>query len=155
VQNCAFRRSRIRNNVHYAQTNMTRTRGVSGVNLLDNSYLDIGDNEFQQDGGTITDNYYGLLYPTRRENGGAFAPGSIAAGGTTTTTISVNNALVGEPVQAFYSLPLQGLILTGWVSSSGTVTVQFYNPTGGAINPGSGSVSAIVSRSTVGEYDAP
>jgi hypothetical protein len=154
VQNCAFNRSRIRNNVFYAQTNMTRTRGISGVNLSDNGYLDIGDNLFQQDGGTISDNYYGFLYPTRRTNGAAFAPGSIAAGGVATTTIAVDNAIVGEPVQAYYSLPLQGLIATGWVSSSGTVTFQLSNPTSGSINPGSGSASVIVSRTTVAEFDA-
>lgn len=153
VQNCSFTKSRMRGNIHYAQTNVTRTRGASGVNLSANSALDIGDNLFQQDGGTISDNYFGFLYPTRRTNGVAFAPGNIAAGGVASTTIAVNNAIVGEPVQAFYSLPLQGLNLWGWVSAAGVVTVQFHNPTAGAINPGAGSASVIVSRTSVAEFD--
>jgi hypothetical protein len=153
VQNCAFTHSRMRNNVHYAQTNVTLTRGVSGVSLSANNNLDIGDNLFKQDGGTISDNYHGLLYPTRRLASGTFDPPNLAAGAVATTTLAVFNALVGEPVQVYFTVPLQGVIFSAWVSAPGVVTIQAFNPTGAAVDLASGSVGVIVSRTSVAEFD--
>lgn len=153
VQNCAFTHSRIRNNVHYAQTNVTRTRGISGVNLSTNTNLDIGDNLFKADGGTISDNYFGFLYPTRRLASGTFDPPNLGPGAVSTTTLAVFNALVGEPVQVYFTVPLQGVIFNAWVSSPGVVTIQAFNPTGAAIDLASGSVGVIVSRTSVAEFD--
>jgi hypothetical protein len=70
-----------------------------------------------------------------------------------TTTLAVNNAVPGEPVQVFFSGPTQGVILTAWVSAAGAVTVQAFNPTSTPIDLGSGSVGVIVSRMSVAEAD--
>lgn len=59
---------------------------------------------------------------------------SIAAGGSVTFTRTIVGAAVGDKVEVWSSVPLQGIILTGWVSATDTVTVQLYNPTAVAID---------------------
>lgn len=62
------------------------------------------------------------------------------AGGTQDLTITVTGAADGDPVSL--GVP-NGSVGSGlyfaWVSASNTVTVRFYNPTGGSINPTSGT----------------
>jgi hypothetical protein len=153
VRNCSFTYSRITNNVFYAQANVTRKRGVSGRNLSAYNNLVIGDNLFKQDGGKISDNYDGLLYPTRRFGRGTFASPRLAPGAITTTTLPVSSAVPGEPVQAFFSAPVPSVILSAWVSEAGTVTVQAFNPTQAALNLGSANVGVIVSRMSDAEAE--
>lgn len=65
---------------------------------------------------------------------------STSAGGTQDLTITVTGAADGDPVSL--GVP-NGSVGSGlyfaWVSASNTVTVRFYNPTGGSINPTSGT----------------
>ena len=65
---------------------------------------------------------------------------STSAGGTQDLTITVTGAIDGDPVTL--GTP-NGSVGSGlyfaWVSASNTVTVRFYNPTGGSINPTSGT----------------
>jgi hypothetical protein len=154
VQNCAFKNSRIRNNTHYAQTNVTRAKGISGVTLSDNSGLDIGDNLFQQDGGTITDHYYSMLYPTRRSGSVTFNPGPIAPGGSTSIDIPVFNSIVGEYVSVAFKQSWQGLLVFAYVRINGTVTVQVFNPsTSTTVTLTPDDLSVMVTRTSVAEFD--
>ena len=65
---------------------------------------------------------------------------STSAGGTQDLTITVTGAVDGDPVTL--GVP-NGSVGSGlyfaWVSAADTVTVRFYNPTGGSINPTSGT----------------
>lgn len=65
---------------------------------------------------------------------------STSAGGTQDLTITVTGAANGDVVSL--GAP-NGSVGSGlyfaWVSASNTVTVRFYNPTGGSINPTSGT----------------
>lgn len=70
-----------------------------------------------------------------------FDPPSVAAAGTTTTTVTCNGATLGLPVSASFSLDLQGITVTAYVSAANTVTVRFSNPTGGAIDLASGTLT--------------
>lgn len=153
IRNCGFTYSRITNNVHYAQTNVTRTRCITGTNLSAESNNFIQQNLFKVNGGTITTNYSGFLYPTNRLASKTYDPPSLAAGASTSTTLNVNNALVGEPVQVMFPNPLQGIQMWGQVTASGVVTVYFYNPTAAAIDLASGSLGVIVTRSSSGEVN--
>jgi hypothetical protein len=69
----------------------------------------------------------------------AWDPSSIAAGGSTTTTVSVPGARPGDFVQAAYSvatiLPFQAQ-----VSAQDTVTVVAWNRTGAAVDLAAGTV---------------
>jgi hypothetical protein len=91
---------------------------------------------------------FGKLY-TRNNNGGTFgawkgiaqyleasatyiAP-SIAASGTTTTTVSIPGAVLGNYAHVSFSISLQGIMATAYVSAADVVTVVLFNPTATAI----------------------
>lgn len=72
-------------------------------------------------------------------------PASLAVGAADTTTITVTGAVLGDIVQVSFSLDLQELVLTGYVSAADTVEVVLENIN--AANPvdlASGTVSAMV-----------
>jgi hypothetical protein len=69
---------------------------------------------------------------------------SINAGASTSSTVTVTGAAVGNEVTVTFSVSLAGLLLTSYVSSANTVTFVLYNPTGGAIDLGSATVRAVV-----------
>jgi hypothetical protein len=73
---------------------------------------------------------------------GTWNPGTIGAGAIVTTTASVLNATLGDPVAAGLStIAGSAVILFASVSSAGVVTVSAYNPTGSPITPGSGGLN--------------
>ncbi len=78
-------------------------------------------------------------------NTASWTPGAIAANTGATTTITVTGAALGDVVALGYNQNLNaGLILTGWVSSSNTVTAQIRNVTAGSLTPTAGTVRADV-----------
>lgn len=78
-------------------------------------------------------------FPTFRENT-VWDPPSVASGASTTTTVAVSGVLIGMAALASFSLDLQGLSLSAYVSSAGVVTVVLANLTGGSIDLGSGTL---------------
>lgn len=82
------------------------------------------------------------------DRGGAvktWDPASVAAAGLhAAETITVTGAKLGHQVRLAFSLDLQGLVLYGNVSAADTVKAYLYNPTAGAINLGSGTLSALL-----------
>lgn len=72
-----------------------------------------------------------------------YNPASLATGVGATTTITVKNAILGDFVMVSFSLDLQGILLTAYVSAAGIVSVRFQNQTGGTIDLGSGTLSVI------------
>ena len=74
-------------------------------------------------------------------------PASLAAGSSVTTTITVAGAALGDFVLASFSLSLQGLFLTAYVSAANTVTVVLGNLTGAAVDLASGTLSVLVLKS--------
>jgi hypothetical protein len=75
-----------------------------------------------------------------------YDPPSLAAGAQTTTTVTVPNAALGDFASATFSNDLQGLVLTAYVSAPGVVTEVFRNGTAGAVDLGSGTLAARVSK---------
>lgn len=71
-----------------------------------------------------------------------YDPPNLAAGATTTTTVAVPGATLGWDASAAFSLSLSGLAMTAYVSAADTVTVVLFNPTAGAINLASGTLTA-------------
>lgn len=60
---------------------------------------------------------------------------SIAAGGSTSTTVTATGAAVGDLVEAVsFGVSTAGLVVTAQVTAANTVTVWLYNPTAAAIN---------------------
>lgn len=75
-----------------------------------------------------------------------YDPASIAAGAGVTTTVTVTGAALGDFTQATFSLDLQGVTLSAWVSAANTVSVRFQNGTGAPIDLASGTIRARVTK---------
>lgn len=73
-----------------------------------------------------------------------YDPASLADGVGATTTVTVTGAALGDYVTVSFSLDLQGILLTGYVSAANTVAVRFQNETGGTIDLASGTLRARV-----------
>jgi hypothetical protein len=75
-----------------------------------------------------------------------FDPSNLADGAGETTTVTVTGAALGDYAQASFSLNLQGITVTAWVSAADTVSVRFQNESGGALDLASGTLRARVTK---------
>lgn len=74
-----------------------------------------------------------------------WSPGSIAAGASATTTVTVPGVALGDLAMASYSAALQaGLTITAHVSAANTVTVVIHNTTAGPLTPTAASTVRVV-----------
>lgn len=72
-------------------------------------------------------------------------PDSVGAGSYTSTTIAVAGAAVDDFVLVRHDAMLtNAMMLSGHVSAANVVTVILFNPTGGALNLGSGELGVLV-----------
>lgn len=69
-----------------------------------------------------------------------YNPASLADGAGATTTVSVIGARLGDIAAASFSLDLQGIILTAYVSASDVVSVRFQNESGGVLDLAEGTL---------------
>lgn len=75
-----------------------------------------------------------------------FDPPSIAAGASTSTTVTVTGARLGDRAEAFINTSQSGLVLSAYVSASNTVTVIYFNPTGAAVDLASHTLTLWVKK---------
>lgn len=76
-----------------------------------------------------------------------YDPPSLVDGAGATTTLTVTGAALGDAVTGVsFSLDLQGIIVTGWVSAANTVSVRFQNESGGTLDLASGTLRARVQK---------
>ena len=102
------------------------------------------------DGGTLTGTQIGLhsLAVGQISWTGAWNPDSMAAAGSTSTSLSVPGASVGDLVIASLSTILTDTVMiSAHVSADDTVLVVLYNPTASPINLGSGTLRVAVFKS--------
>jgi hypothetical protein len=78
------------------------------------------------------------------EGSATYDPASLNDGDGATTTVTVTGAALGDFVKTSFSLDLQGITTTAWVSAADIVSVRFQNETGGTIDLGSGTLRARV-----------
>jgi hypothetical protein len=107
---------------------------------------------------------YAAMYAARTANVNAtptaFAAGSFISGSATydppnlndgagaTTTVTVTGAALGDAVDTVsFSLDLQGITVTAYVSAANTVSVRFQNESGGTLDLGSGTLRVRVRKS--------
>jgi len=74
----------------------------------------------------------------------AWDPGSVANGAKVSTTVTITGAALGDHTSISFSLDLQELTLTSYVSAANTVEVVLGNLTGDAVDLGSGNLSVLV-----------
>ncbi len=77
---------------------------------------------------------------------GTWNPTSLATLVSTTTTVTVNGALVGDNVMVSFTTSLAGMILSGYVSAADTVTVVLFNATSGTLDLASGTLRILCWR---------
>lgn len=75
-----------------------------------------------------------------------YDPPLIAQGTQVTTTVAVTGAALGDYVAASFSLDLQGIMVSAYVSAAGTVTAVFRNGTLADINLASGTLKVRVTK---------
>ncbi len=100
-------------------------------------------------GGTLTGTQVSLSTfsingATAQANTATWDPSSVLAAQSTTTTVSVPGAALGNMVLASFSLDLAGCTLSAYVSSVNTVTAVLSNPTTSAIDLSSGTLRLLV-----------
>ncbi len=76
-----------------------------------------------------------------------FDPPEIAAAAGVTTTVTVPGVALGDVVTGVsFSLDLQGLSVTGWVSATDTVSVRLFNGTAAAVDMQGGTLRVRVEK---------
>lgn len=83
-------------------------------------------------------------FPPPLTSSATWDPPSLVSGASESQTIAVAGAVLGQLVQASFSLDLQGMSLIGYVSAANTVTVVLSNLTGGTLDLGSGTLKVSV-----------
>lgn len=73
-----------------------------------------------------------------------YDPPSLADGAGTTTTVTCTGAALGGFARASFSLDLQGITVTAYVSAADTVAVRFQNESGGTLDLASGTLKVRV-----------
>lgn len=100
-------------------------------------------------GGTLVATQVGIhsFAVGQAETTATWDPDSISNGSSTSTAVTVSGASLGDYAVASFSLSLQGLGLSAYVSAANTVTVVLSNLTGAAVNLASGTLSVLVLKS--------
>jgi len=73
-----------------------------------------------------------------------YDPPSLVDGAGTTTTVTCTGAALGDFALSSFSLSLQGIMISAEVTAADTVTVSFFNKTGGTLDISSGTLRARV-----------
>lgn len=96
--------------------------------------------------GTVLGNEFATITNTANAYSGAWAPGTIANLVATSTTVAVPGALVGDKVVVGLSslIGTANCIISGYVSSSGNVTINLLNVSGGSQSIPSGTLNVSV-----------
>jgi hypothetical protein len=151
VENNVFRESK--------STISIRISGVADTNsIIRNNIVETtGDRGIDQVGGTVESLDNNIVSgasianisvrsgATVKNVGSAtYNPPNLIDGDGATTTVTVTGAALGDYAEASFSLDLQGIAITAWVSAADTVSVRFQNETGGTIDLGSGTLRARV-----------
>lgn len=132
-------------------SNTIRNAGAGTAVNIGSTAIDVQFDESNNFLGTVTVNATsaGTGSEVRRlyKGSATYDPPNLADGAGATTTVTVTGAALGDFVDGVsFSLDLQGITVTAWVSSANTVSVRFQNETGGAIDLASGTLSARVRK---------
>jgi hypothetical protein len=118
--------------------------GSTFINLIAANGADIAATVFAL-GGVVAGTERAVSSPSRprrrtRYGSATFNPGNLVDAAGETTTVGVTGAALGDFARATFSLDLQGITLSAWVSAADTVSVRFQNESGGAIDLASGTL---------------
>jgi len=87
-----------------------------------------------------------VLFDVPIEASVVYDPGSLADGAGVTSTVTVTGAALGDHATVAFSLALQGITATAWVSAADTVSFRLQNESGGVLDLASLTVYARVMK---------
>ena len=87
-----------------------------------------------------------LVVPRLLQASVTYDPPNLAAGTGGTNSVTIPGAALGDFARASFSLDLQGITLTAWVSAADTASVRFQNGTTGTIDLASGTLRVRVEK---------
>lgn len=111
---------------------------VRAINGLNSTVTDVGT-DVTGVASAIT-----AAFPPPLTSSATFDPANLLTLTQDIATLTVTGAALGNAVKPSFSLDLQGITLSGYVSAANTVKVVFFNGTSGTINLASGTVKARV-----------
>jgi hypothetical protein len=76
----------------------------------------------------------------------SYGPPSLPHGAGARTTVTVPGAALGDFAEASFSLDLQGISMTAYVSAANSVSVRFQNESGGTLDLGRGTLRVRVRK---------
>lgn len=103
-------------------------------------------NGFEMSGNTSA--YTGATTWRNPQGSAVVDPANVANGASTSGTITATGAALGDTAIATFSLSLQGMNLSAFVSAANTVTWVLTNNTGGALDLASGTMRVKVTKAT-------
>lgn len=81
------------------------------------------------------------IFPLGLASSKTYDPPSLSTLTQTTTTVTCAGAVLGMSAQAAFSLDLQGITVSAYISAANTVTIVFFNGTSGTLDLSSGILS--------------
>lgn len=122
--------------------NGSAIRGIGGIDTILGAFdrIRLSGNfvDIENSGRVLSQS---TLFTNRTNNGSSTCdPGSLPDGSGETVTVSVPGAVTGDFAVASFSQPLQGVMITAWVSNAGVVSVRFQNETGATVDLASGTL---------------
>lgn len=97
---------------------------------------------------SISDAITGAFVERPLESSATYNAPNLADGDGVTTTVTCAGATLGDYADWSFSLDVQGITVTAYVSAVDTVSIRFQNETTGAIDLGSGLLRVRVWRKT-------
>lgn len=73
-----------------------------------------------------------------------YDPASLADGVGATTTVAAPGSKLGDQCAPSFSLDLQGILLTCYISAAGTASVRFQNESAGTLDLASGTLRVFI-----------
>jgi len=113
---------------------------ITNVNFTGNNLRNNVLGEFKAP--ASSQSYYGWNQTTKY----TWNPASVANGASTSVSVTVGEALLGDIATVSCSIDLQGLTLTAYVSGTNTVKLVLANLTGGAVDIASSDFRIVVNR---------
>jgi hypothetical protein len=115
--------------------------GVYTGLCLRNVLMDVDYSTTGGGGGAIPVSYDNFVAANMKTRASAtYDPASLADGAGVTTTVTCTGAVLGDAADCSFSLDLQGIVMTAYVSAADTVSVRFQNESTGTIDLGSGTI---------------
>ncbi len=107
---------------------------IQAINNLNTEMVDLNTNI------EAIETTLGTAFPAPLTGSATFDPASLLTLTQDIATLTVSGAALGNIVDVSFSLDAQGITISGYVSTTNTVKIVFFNGTSGTVNLASGII---------------